>query len=71
MKEYIFKELGYFTESECKSIRNKMEGATYMKFHITWSNCAGNCTLIASTDYEDDAERIKSFFLHCLIVRSI
>ena len=71
MKEYIFNELGYFMESECKSIRNRMEGATYMNFHVAWSNQNGNCTLIVSTDYEDTPERIKAFFLYCLIVKSV
>lgn len=71
MKEYIFSELGYFTESECKSIHNRMEGATYMNFHVAWSNCAGNCTLIVSTDYVDTPESIKAFFLHCLIIKSV
>ena len=64
MKEYIFTELGYFTEKECENIKNALDGKTYMNFSITWSNCAGNCTLIVRTDYEDTEENIKRFFFH-------
>ena len=64
MKEYVFTELGYFTEKECENIKNALDGRTYMHFSITWSNCAGNCTLIVRTDYEDTEENIKSFFFH-------
>ena len=64
MKEYIFTELGYFTKKECENIKNALDGKTYMNFSITWSNCAGNCTLIVRTDYEDTEENIKSFFFH-------
>lgn len=64
MKEYIFTELGYFTEKECENIKNALDGKTYMNFSITWSNCAGNCTLIVRTNYEDTEENIKRFFFH-------
>ena len=64
MKEYIFTELCYFTEKECDNITNALDGRIYMHFSITWSNCAGNCTLIVRTDYEDTEENIKSFFFH-------
>ena len=64
MKEYIFTELGYFTKKECENIKNALDGKTYMNFSITWSNYAGNCTLIVRTDYEDTEENIKRFFFH-------
>lgn len=69
MKEYIFTELGYFTEKECENIKNALDGKTYLHFSITWSNCAGNCTLIVRTDCEDtefilSQENIKRFFFH-------
>ena len=67
MKEYTFEELGYFTESDCKKIQEAMNGKTYMNFTVEYSSYAGNCTLIAKTDYDDTAESIKAFFLHCLI----
>ena len=64
MKEYAFTELGYFSQMICEKIKNAMEGRTFMDFKVKYSNCAGNCTLIICTDYEDTEENIKSFFLH-------
>lgn len=63
MKEYVFNELGYFTESDCKRIATAMNGTTYMKFKVSYSNCAGNCTLIVETNYEATEQEIKNFFL--------
>lgn len=64
IKEYAFPELGYFTEKSCERIKKVMDGKTFMNFRVSWSNFAGNCTLIICTDYEDTEENIKSFFLH-------
>ena len=62
-KEYIFTELGYFTDSECEAIKEALQGKSYMNFDISWSSFAGNCTLIMKTDYEDEPQEIKNFFL--------
>lgn len=73
MKEYALTELGYFTESECKALKQKLDGKTIMNFTISWSSFAGNCTLILKTDYEDkenyqDAEEdIKNSFMHYVL----
>lgn len=67
MKEYVFTELGFFTKDSCERIKKAMEGRTFMNFKISWSNCAGNCTLIVATDYEDTEEHIKSFFLYAAL----
>ena len=67
MKQYIFEELGYFCETDCKKIQQAMNGKTFMNFTVKYSNYAGNCTIIAETDYEESEENIKNFFLHCLI----
>ena len=64
MKEYIFTELGYFTEKECEKMKMALDGKTFMNFSITWSNWAGNCTLIVRTDYEDTEVNIKRFFIY-------
>ena len=66
MKEYALPQLGYFTESECIALKNKMDGKTFLKFNVSWSNNAGNCTLVFSTDieYEDTPENITNFFIH-------
>lgn len=63
MKEYVFTELGFFTKDICERIKKAMDGRTFMNFKISWSNCAGNCTLIVATDYNDTEEHIKQFFL--------
>lgn len=67
MKEYTFEELGYFAERECEKIKECLQGYSFMNFDISWSNCAGNCTLVVKTDYDDTAENIKNFFLHCAL----
>ena len=67
MKEYVFNELGYFTEKECEAIKEVLQGKSYMNFDITWSSQAGNCTLILRTDYEDEPQAIKNFFLNCAL----
>lgn len=63
MKQYTFEELGYFCESDCKAIKETMDGYSYMNFNVSWSNQAGNCILSVSTDYEDEAQNIKNFFI--------
>lgn len=67
MKEYVFTELGFFTKDSCERIKAAMDGRTFMNFKVEYSNCAGNCTLIICTDYEDTEENIKNFFLHCAL----
>lgn len=69
-REYTFSELGYFTEKDCEAIRSKCEG-TFMNILVSWSNCAGNCTLIISSDYfpdevsyEASEKEVKRMFLH-------
>lgn len=66
MKEYVFSELGYFTTSQCEEVKAKFDGKTFMNFKIGYSNQAGNCTLIVSTDYQDTEQEIKAFFLNCI-----
>jgi hypothetical protein len=63
MREYVFDELGFFTKDSCERIKKAMDGRTFMNFKISWSDCAGNCTLIVATDYNDTEEHIKQFFL--------
>lgn len=68
MKEYVFEELGYFTESQCKAIKWHLQGKSMMNFDIAWSNFAGNCTLIVRTDYQvENPQEVKNFFLHCAL----
>lgn len=67
MKEYAFPELGYFAARECQAIKDTMEGKTFMRFHVSWSNIAGNCTLVIATDHDSTEEEIKNFFLSCVL----
>lgn len=67
MKEYAFTELGYYTQETCERIKKAMDGRTYMHFKVGYSNQAGNCTLIISTDHEGTEQEIKNFFLACAI----
>lgn len=68
MTECILYDLGYFGESECQKIKEKLEGKTYMNFHISWSNCCGNCTLIVGTECDETVEEIRTMFLHVALV---
>ena len=67
MKEYVFNELGFFSEGQLEDLKEAFDGKTYMNFKIGYSNCAGNCTLIVSTDFEGTEEEIKNFFLSCAV----
>lgn len=67
MTEYIFTELGYFSERDCKAIKKAMDGQTFMNFEVAWSNWAGNCTLIIKTDYADTESNIKAMFVSSLM----
>ena len=64
---------GYFTESECKAIKAKMQGKTFFNFDISYSNQAGNCELIVSSDianYDDDeytAKDLHDMFIYACI----
>lgn len=42
---------GYFNESDCKALKEAMQGRSYYDFKISWSNSAGNCTVIVETTY--------------------
>ena len=62
--EYRLHELGYFTDTACQRIKEKLEGKTYMHFQIGWSNWANvNCVLIIKTDYDATPEEIKNTFI--------
>lgn len=69
-REFTLSELGYFSEKDCEAIRGKCEG-TFMNILVSWSNYAGNCTLIISSDYfpddvpyETSEKEVKRMFLH-------
>lgn len=64
----LFKELGYFSELSCENIKNMMEGRTFYHYHVGWTNCAGNCSLVVNAACEkEDLENAKYHFLSMLI----
>ena len=68
MKEYIFSELGYLSVRDCEALATALNGKSFMDFKVSYSNLAGNCTLIV-TVYDTTAEQyseaeIRSMFLH-------
>lgn len=68
MKEYSFSELGYLSAQDCEAIATALNDKSFMNFKVTYSNYAGNCTLIVVVD-ENTAEtyteaEIKSMFMH-------
>ena len=67
MKEVFFNDLGNLSERDCKAIRDIMDGVSYYKFEVSWSNVNGNCRLIVKTDYPKATdEEVKNMFMHVL-----
>lgn len=55
---------GFFNKNECENIKKKMEGRTYFNFEISYSNCAGNCSLILSSKNDNyTPEELKEMFM--------
>lgn len=62
--QHVFQELGYFSQQECKAIKERLQGQSFYNFDIGWSNQAGNCILIVSTEWEKTSEKeLKDSFL--------
>ena len=67
MKEVIMNELGFLSLQDCQRIKRAMDGKSYLRFDVSWSNCTGNCTLIVKTMVEGHTEKeIRGLFLGCL-----
>ena len=59
---------GYYTESQCKAIEEKMNGQTFYNFQLAHSNCAGNCSLIVRSDYPElTPEELKENFVYAAL----
>lgn len=68
MREYSFSELGYLSVRDCEALATALNGKSFMNFKVTYSNWAGNCTLIVAVDatiaeQHTEAE-IRSMFMH-------
>ena len=71
MKEYSFSELGYLSARDCDALATVLNGKSFMNFYVSYSNYAGNCTLIVAVN-ETTAEQyteaeIRSMFLHVAV----
>lgn len=67
MEIYLGNELGNLTAQDCTAIKEMTDGKSYYQFKVSWSNYAGNCQLIVSTDYPNAREdEVRSMFLSVL-----
>lgn len=59
---------GYFTKEQCEQIIKKMQGKSFLRFEISYSNNAVNCTLIVrSNNTCYTSQELKSIFIYCCI----
>lgn len=70
MEIYLGNELGNLCEQDCQMVKEIMDGKTYYQFKVSWSNYAGNCQLIAETDYDCTEDEAKGMFLHAYFSNS-
>lgn len=64
MEVYLGEDLGNFTERDCKTVKRLMDGKSFYRFEVSWSNYAGNCQLIVKTSYKDaNPLDVKRMFL--------
>lgn len=58
----------YFTENQCKRLKEKLQGKTFFNFDIAYSNECGNCTLIVRSNIKNySISEMKEFFIHYCI----
>ena len=55
---------GYFNTEQCKKIKDKMQGKTFMKFDIQYGGIAGNNQLIVMSNSDYNDEELKEMFVH-------
>lgn len=56
---------GYFSSKDCENIKRKLEGKTYMNFHIEYGGIAGNNQLIVTSNNEDyNDQELKEMFIY-------
>lgn len=68
MVEKIFEELGFFTETTCKTLEKVLDGKSFFGFQVKHSSYAGNCTLIVRSELNDyNNEEMGKMFLHCSV----
>lgn len=59
---------GYFTKGQCEQIIKKMQGKSFFDFKISYSNNAGDCTLIVRSNTPGyTSQELKDMFIYCCI----
>ena len=59
---------GYFTKNQCEQIIKKMQGKSFFDFKISYSNNAGDCTLIVKSNMTGyTSQELKDMFIYCCI----
>jgi len=56
---------GYFSKNQCENIKSKLEGKTFMNFHIEFGGIANNNSMIVTSNaenYTDD--ELKEMFIY-------
>lgn len=68
MREYSFTEFGYLSAQDCEALATALNGKSFMNFKVSYSNYAGNCTLIVAVDTTTAEQyteaEIRSMFMH-------
>lgn len=52
--EIWMSELGYFSKEECETLKDKVNGS-FFNLRVIYSNCAGNCLIGVTTDFDYEA----------------
>lgn len=55
---------GYFTKTAAERIVERLNGTTYMNFHVYASNYASNYTICVETAYDTTEEKAKAMFYY-------
>lgn len=55
---------GYFNTEQCKVIKEKTQGKTYLNFNVEYGGMAGNNTIIVSSKNGQDDEELKEMFIY-------
>lgn len=64
MEVYLGDDLGNMTERDCQTVKKLMDGKSFYRFDVSWSNYAGNCQLIVKTCYKGaNPLEVKKMFL--------
>ena len=51
---------------QCEKIKERLEGKTFMKFHIEYGGVAGNNAIIVTGNAESSDE-LREMFIHCAL----